>query len=69
MKKTCRIPKSKHKKRGKEIYPPQPLPHLQPAPHPQFPPQQDIFSRKGKKQSFFEKTEKDEGSNQTNRIE
>jgi hypothetical protein len=26
-----------------EDYPPQPLPHLQPVPHPQFPPQHDIF--------------------------
>jgi hypothetical protein len=25
-------------------YPPQPLPHLQPEPHPQLPPQQDISS-------------------------
>ncbi|WP_216075546.1 hypothetical protein, partial [Acinetobacter indicus] len=26
-------------------HPPQPLPHLQPEPQPQFPPQQDIFER------------------------
>lgn len=26
-------------------YPPQLLPHLQPDPHPQFPPQQDIILR------------------------
>ena len=30
------------------LHPPQPLPHLQPAPQPQFPPQQDIFSVLGK---------------------
>ena len=29
----------------KEDYPPQPLPHLQPAPQPQFPPQHDIFQK------------------------
>ena len=28
---------------GNILHPPQPLPHLQPAPHPQLPPQQDIL--------------------------
>lgn len=28
-----------------DYYPPQPLPHLQPVPQPQFPPQQDIFQK------------------------
>uniref|UniRef100_A0A5B6YFS6 Uncharacterized protein n=1 Tax=Davidia involucrata TaxID=16924 RepID=A0A5B6YFS6_DAVIN len=28
---------------GYILHPPQPLPHLQPEPQPQFPPQQDIF--------------------------
>lgn len=32
-------------KQRTETYPPQPLPHLQPDPQPQFPPQQDIFSQ------------------------
>ena len=27
-----------------DLYPPQPLPHWQPDPQPQFPPQQDILS-------------------------
>jgi hypothetical protein len=33
-------------KSGYILQPPQPLPHLQPDPHPQFPPQQDIFLEK-----------------------
>jgi hypothetical protein len=30
-------------RRETEAYPPHPLPHLQPDPQPQFPPQHDIF--------------------------
>lgn len=36
-------------------YPPQPLPHLQPEPQPQFPPQQDIFFFSRKKGGDFKK--------------
>lgn len=49
--------------REREGYPPQPLPHLQPDPQPQFPPQHDIFLRQRESRSELKRFGATEGNN------